>query len=94
MPPALPRQSRMPDNRAGGARRQRVADPGLGDVWVSTLEDVLIAKLESSSGVPDGIQGRDARVIAAAADLDLEYLRGQAASLGLSGSLGAVLGDA
>lgn len=79
---------------AAMARRQRMDDPSLGPVWVSTLEDVLIAKLEWSEGDLDGIQGRDAKVIAATGDLDLEYLRDQAAGLGLSGVLGAVLRDA
>jgi hypothetical protein len=79
---------------AAMARRQRVADPGLGDAWVSTLEDVLIAKLEWSGGDLDGIQGRDARTIAAVGGLDLGYLRDQAVGLGLSSVLSSVLGDA
>lgn len=72
---------------AAMARRQRIADPGLGEVWVSTVEDVLIAKLEWSAGDLRGLQGRDIRTIAAVADLDLDYVRAQAASLGLSGLL-------
>jgi hypothetical protein len=73
------------------ARRQRVTDPGLGSVWVSTLEDLLIAKLEWADGAFDGLQGRDIRTLIARAPLDLAYVRHQAGSLGLARALDEVL---
>lgn len=72
-------------------RRQRLTDPGLGPVWVSTLEDLLLAKLEWAEGDLDGLQGRDVRMIVGRARLDSAYLRRHAAALGLTAVLDEVL---
>jgi hypothetical protein len=41
------------------ARRVRIADVAFGTTWVSSREDLLLAKLEWSEGNLDGLQGRD-----------------------------------
>ncbi len=82
--------------RAGGAwadaamdRRMRVQDPGIGSVWVSTPEDLLVAKLEWSGGDLSGLQGRDLAALVAAMDrrLDWSYVEAHATRLGLGGIL-------
>jgi hypothetical protein len=77
-------------------RRMRIDDLLMGPVWVSTLEDLLLAKLEWSEGLLSGHQGNDARAIAgASATLDTDYLRHHSATLGLDALLEHVLsGDA
>ena len=64
-------------------------DPGLGSVRVSTVEDLLLAKLEFADGDLDGLQGRDIlRLLAAHGDrLDDPYLRRHAAGLGVEAML-------
>ena len=47
-------------------RRRRIDDPGLGSIWVTTVEDLLLAKLEFTDGNLDGLQGRDCIRIAQA----------------------------
>ncbi|MDP2349699.1 MAG: hypothetical protein Q8M74_00905 [Chloroflexota bacterium] len=74
------------------ARRRRIEDPALGGVWITTPEDLLIAKLEFADGNLDGLQGRDCvRIIQALPDRDAGYLRMHAASLGLEPLLDEVL---
>jgi hypothetical protein len=85
---------REPDAWGAAAfqRRQLIDDPGLGHVWVSTVEDLLLAKLEFAEGALDGLQGRDcARIAQAVPNLDLTYVRAQAAALRLGYLLGEVL---
>ncbi len=77
------------------ARRRRIEDPALGSAWITTPEDLLLAKLEFTDGNPDGLQGRDCvRIIQAIPNLDLAYLQDHAASLGLSRLLDEVLARA
>ena len=88
---------RDPDGWGASAfeRRRRIDDPGLGSTWVTTVEDLLLAKLEFTDGNLDGLQGRDCIGIAQALrDLDLAYLRRHAASLGLVPLLEEVLARA
>ena len=88
---------REPDRWGAGAfeRRLRIDDPGLGLVWVTTAEDLLLAKLEFAEGMLDGLQGRDCtRIVQAIPGLDLAYLRRHATSLGLQLSLDEVLARA
>ena len=77
-------------------RRMRIEDPLMGPVWVSTLEDLLLATLEWSEGLLAGQQGEDARAIAGAfVALDTDYLRRHASALGVDSFLDVVLsGDA
>jgi hypothetical protein len=85
---------REPDGWGAAAfqRRRRIVDPGLGHVWVTTPDDLLLAKLEFADGKLDGLQGRDAvRIVQAIAGLDLAYVRQQAAALGVGGLLDEVL---
>lgn len=73
-------------------RRMRIEDPLMGPVWVSTLEDLVLARLEWSEGLLTGHQATDVRAIAGApVALDADYLRHQAATLGLSALLDEVL---
>ncbi len=76
-------------------RRLRWSDPALGEVWVSTVEDLLIAKLEFTGGTLDGLQGRDCiRIVQAFPRIDLAYVRSHTASLRLDGLLDEVLAHA
>ena len=84
-----------PWGEAAFARRVRVDDPALGQVWVSSVEDLLIAKLEFADGDRGGLQARDCRRIAESRPgLDLDYVRAQASGLGLAALLSEVLADA
>lgn len=66
------------------ARRRRVDDPGVGPLWVSTIEDLLLAKLEWADGSLEGLQGRDVeRILRVEDPLDLDYVRRMAGTLGL-----------
>ena len=42
------------------ARRDRLSDPALGDVWVTSVEDLILAKIESHHALPTGLQWTDA----------------------------------
>ncbi|MHB8891330.1 MAG: hypothetical protein ACYC65_04715 [Candidatus Limnocylindrales bacterium] len=76
-------------------RRRRIDDPALGSVWVTTAEDLLLAKLEFAEGAIDGLQGRDCvRIAQAFPGFDLAYLREHAACLGLQLALDEVLARA
>lgn len=88
---------REPDDWGASAfaRRHLIEDPALGGVWVTTPEDLLIAKLEFAEGNLDGLQGRDCvRIVQAIPDLDVAYLQVHAASLGLETLLDEVLARA
>lgn len=82
---------REPDPWGADALRRavEVADPDLGTVRVSTVEDLLLAKLEFADGDLDGLQGRDIRRLLEAHGnrLDDAYLRRHAAGLGVSALL-------
>jgi len=66
-------------------RRVRIVDPALGPVWVSSPEDLLIAKLEFSDGGRSQRQMDDCRVLMRLRpDLDWEYLERHARELGLA----------
>ncbi len=85
-------RSRGPWPDAAFERRVRIEDPLMGAVWVSTLEDLLLAKLEWSEGELTGIQGQDARAIAGGSiPLDTGYLHQHAGGLGLAELLDEVL---
>lgn len=67
------------------SRRQRTDIPGLGDVWVASVEDLIIAKLDWSEGTSE-LQLRDCEQLLRrnAARIDHEYLERWASRLGLS----------
>jgi hypothetical protein len=69
-------------------RRVRIDDPALGPCWMSSPEDLVIAKLEFSDGGRSERQLEDCRVMARLRpDLDWEYLERHARDLGLAGLL-------
>lgn len=77
------------------ARRVRVDDPAIGATWVSSVEDLLIAKLEFADGDRASLQARDCQRIAAASpQLDLAYVRAEASGLRLTALLEDVLASA
>ncbi len=82
---------REPDGWGTDALRRAITldDPGLGSVRVSTIEDLLLAKLEFADGDLDGLQGRDIlRLLVAFGNrLDDAYLRRHAAGLGVANVL-------
>ncbi len=70
------------------SRRVRMVDVELGEVWVSTLEDLLLAKLEWSEGALDGLQGRDVhQLLSSGRQLDWAYMTGWSARLGIAAAL-------
>lgn len=84
---------RKPDawGESAFARRVEIVDPALGTVWVSSPEDLVIAKLEFSDGGRSERQIEDCRVIIRTRlDLDWEYLERYARNLGLDALLTAV----
>ena len=75
-------------------RRKLLEDPLLGQVFVASLEDLLLAKLEWSEGDLDGLQGRDVRAIAGSRiPLDQAYVRRHARGLGIGHALEKVFGN-
>jgi hypothetical protein len=77
------------------ARRVRVEDPALGMAWVSSIEDLLLAKLEFADGDQTGLQARDCRrIVVSSPGLDRAYVRAQAIGLRLTAFLEDVLADA
>jgi hypothetical protein len=82
---------REPDawGREALRRATTLDDPGLGCVRVSTVEDLLLAKLEFADGDPGGLQGRDAvRLLVSGGDrLDMAYVRRHSVALGVAGLL-------
>jgi hypothetical protein len=84
---------RGPDawGEAAFARRVNIDDPELGPVWVSSAEDLVIAKLEFSDDGRSQRQLDDCRVLVRTRrELDWEYLERHARSLGLLELLRAV----
>ena len=72
-------------------RRVSIDDPALGPVWVSSPEDLVIAKLEFSDNGRSERQLDDCRVIVRMRrDLDWEYLERHARNLGLAALLAAL----
>ena len=77
------------------ARRVQIEDPALGPACVSSIEDLLVAKLEFADGDRAGLQARDCRrIVASSPGLDLGYVPAQASGLGLIAFLEDVLADA
>ncbi|MGA3058543.1 MAG: hypothetical protein ABSE70_10995 [Candidatus Limnocylindrales bacterium] len=73
------------------ARRVSIDDPALGQVWVSSPEDLIVAKLEFSDGGRSERQLDDCRVVVRTrSGLDWEYLDRYARELGLASLLDAV----
>lgn len=75
-------------------RRRRFEHPAYGLVWMSSPEDLLLAKLEWSEGTSE-LQLRDcASLLRANTDLDRDYLDRHAALLGVADLLARVRADA
>jgi hypothetical protein len=77
---------RQPDawGESAFGRRVRIDDPAMGPGWVSSPEDLLIAKLEFSDGGRSERQMGDCRVLVRLRpDLDWEYLERHAGELEL-----------
>jgi hypothetical protein len=74
--------------RSAMERRQRWAHPTLGRIWVSSLEDLILAKLEWSEGSSE-LQLRDCAALLrmAAGSEDVAYLGEWAGRLGVSSLL-------
>jgi hypothetical protein len=72
-------------------RRQRAEVPGLGQVWVASVEDLVLAKLVWSEGTSE-LQLRDCAQLMRlnAETLDRPYLGRWAERLGVSGYLRAI----
>ncbi len=71
--------------QAAMSRRQAVDDADLGATWVSSREDLLLAKIEWSEGNLESFQGRDiAAILRESAALDWRYVMEHAASLGIT----------
>lgn len=74
---------RDPWARSAMERRRRIEHPVLGDVWMIAPEDLVIAKLDWSSGSSE-LHQRDVRsIIRLGDDLDWSYLGQWATRLGL-----------
>ena len=79
-----------PWGRSATERRRRVHHAGLGEIWIISPEDLVIAKLEWSEGIAE-LQLRDVRsIIRLTDDLDWPYLERFAAGLGIADRLEAV----
>ena len=77
---------------AAMTRRRRVVHPTLGDVWIISPEDLVIAKLEWSEGTSE-MHLRDVRsIIRLVDDLDWAYLERHASTLGIGDRLESVRG--
>ena len=76
-------------SRSEMARRKRWDHPEHGPIWVATLEDLLLAKLEWSGGTSE-LQLRDCRNLVAnnRKSIDWAYLEHWAAALGVRELLG------
>jgi hypothetical protein len=78
--------------RSAMARRQRLEHPTLGTIWVISVEDLVVAKLEWSEGTSE-LQLRDVRSIVRLVDvLDWAYLERYASGLGIHDRLEAIRG--
>ena len=71
--------------RSAMARRRGWDDPALGPVWISSLEDLILAKLEWSAGSSE-LQLRDCRNLLRlnAGNVDGDYLARWAGELGIA----------
>ena len=79
--------------RSAMARRQRLDHPTLGSIWIITVEDLILAKLEWSEGTSE-LQLRDVRsIIRLVDDLDWAYLEQYAAALAIRSRLESIRGD-
>lgn len=79
--------------RSAKKRRAPVDHPILGQIWVISAEDLVLAKLDWSGGISE-LQLRDVRsVVRLVKDLDWSYLERYAAVLGISDRLEAVRGS-
>jgi hypothetical protein len=80
-----------PWSKAALDRRERWEHPLYGEIWVTSLEDLLLAKLEWSEGVSE-LQLRDCRGLVAlnASSIDWLYVERWAVALGVDGLLEAV----
>jgi hypothetical protein len=80
-----------PWSKAALDRRERWEHPLYGPIWVTSLEDLLLAKLEWSEGVSE-LQLRDCHSLVAlnASLIDWPYVERWAADLGVSGLLDEV----
>ena len=80
-----------PWSKAALDRRERWEHPLYGPLWVTSLEDLLLAKLEWSEGVSE-LQLRDCRglVDLNRSSIDWPYVERWAADLGVSGLLDGV----
>jgi hypothetical protein len=74
--------------RSAMGRRERWDHPQYGPLWVASLEDLLLAKLQWSGGTSE-LQLRDCRNLIALnrGAIDWPYVERWAAALGVSGSL-------
>lgn len=78
--------------RSAIERRRRLSHPTLGEIWVITAEDLVLAKLEWSEGTSE-LQLRDvASLIRLGDDLDWSYLQRYAGVLGIRDRLEMVRG--
>lgn len=78
--------------RTATGRRALVDHPTLGQIWLITAEDLVLAKLEWSQGISE-LQMRDVRsIVRLVTDLDWPYLERYAAVLGIGDRLEAVRG--
>lgn len=78
--------------RSAMERRERLEHPALGTIWVTSVEDLVVAKLEWSQGTSE-LQLRDVRSIIRLVDvLDWPYLERYAALLGIRDRLETVRG--
>ena len=77
--------------RAAMDRRQHWDHPAYGPIWVVTLEDLILAKLEWSGGTSE-LQTRDCRnlIVADRERIDWSYLEGWAGQLGVDRLLESV----
>ena len=79
--------------RSAMVRRQRLDHPTLGPIWVITVEDLILAKLEWSEGTSE-LQLRDVRsILRLVDDLDWAYLEQYAGALGIRDRLESIRGD-
>jgi hypothetical protein len=77
--------------RSAMARRQRFEHPRHGPVWIASLEDLILAKLEWSEGVSE-LQLRDCRnlIVVNRDVIDWEYVERFASVLGIADRLAGV----
>jgi hypothetical protein len=83
-----------PWGREALERRRRFVHPSYGPVWLSSPEDLLLAKLEWSGGESE-LQLRDCvALVRDQPDLDADYLERHAPALGVAEILATVRRDA